>query len=296
MRFEDVVQQQWPSLTKSQKLFAEFAIKDPQVVAVASADKVGRRLGLSASTVVRAAQTIGYPGYPELQEAIRTELFARSRLIDRLEVTERDHTDPIGVGHRTVEADINMLEQTILTLSADTVTQVSGALYQARRIYIYGIGLSFASAHVLTIGLHQLGHDAVLASASPTDIADALHNAGGDDLLVAIAMPRYPNRTVAALEFAGKLGLKRVAITDNATSPLAEHADLSLYVNQSSFRYFPSVVPTMSVVNALITTTAVMNAESTRSNLVTMEAEWLASGAFHHGDSGRGHLRRDSTL
>jgi DNA-binding MurR/RpiR family transcriptional regulator len=283
MRFEDAVQQCWPSLTKSQRSFAEFAIKNPQIVAVTSADKVGRRLSLAASTVVRTAKTIGYPGYPQLQEAIRTELFARSGLVDRLKVTERDHTGPIGVVRRTIEADIRMLEQTMLTLSTDTVNRVSKVLCEARRIYIFGIGLSFASAHVLAIGLRQLGHDVTLASSAPTDIADSLHNADTDDVMLAIAMPRYPKRTVAALEYAAKRGLKRIAITDNATSPLAEHADLSLYVNQTSFRYFPSAVPTLSVVNALITFTAVAGGKTARSNLATMEAEWQASGAFHEG-------------
>src|SRR5690606_28410611 len=50
-------------------------------LAYASAAQVARELGVSASTVVRFAQQLGYDGWPSLQRALREELRESDRLV-----------------------------------------------------------------------------------------------------------------------------------------------------------------------------------------------------------------------
>jgi DNA-binding MurR/RpiR family transcriptional regulator len=280
-RPEEVIQRRWDTLSSSQRRFAKLVMDDPQIVAVNSAGAVSRRLGVATSTVVRAAMALGYDGYPDLQEAVQRQVFARSNLLARLEATERTAANsPLGAVRSTFTADIDALQLTLSELDTKRLNKLVSALIRARRVYVFGLGVSYAPAYIMATGLRQLGRDARLSTGAVSDIADELHGATAEDMLLTIAMPRYPARTVQALEFAKRRRMRRGAITDNAASPLAARADHVLYVRQAEFRYFQSAVPTLSAVNALLAGIAVALNGAAHSSLALMDQEWRDSDAF----------------
>ena len=78
------LQQRFPSLSKGQKQIASYIIENYDRAAFVTASKMGRSVGVSESTVVRFAYTMGFDGYPALQRAlqemIRTKLTAMQRI------------------------------------------------------------------------------------------------------------------------------------------------------------------------------------------------------------------------
>jgi len=64
-------------------------------------------------------------------------------------------------------------------------------------------------------------------------------------------------------------------------SPLAARADPVLYARPTTVRFFESVVPTVSVVNALLTGTAIAAGKDARRSIELMESEWHDSEAFY---------------
>lgn len=290
---EDLIRRHWPSMTESQRLFSQLIIDEPRIVAVNSAGALGRRLGVATSTVVRAAMALGYEGYPDLQRTVQQELFERSSLVDRLNATGRDAANaPHDIVHATFAADVEALQNTMATLPVKTFDRFVNNLIKARRIYVFGLGLSHAPAHIMATGLRQLGCDARLTTGAVSDIAEDLHGAGDEDLILAIAMARYPRRTLTALEYAEKRQLMRAAITDSAASPLASRAETVLYVRQTEFRYFQSVIPTLAIVNALLAGAAVAGGEHAHDNLAQMDIEWKDSSAFQMEDPYSGNIRK----
>ena len=65
-----IIDERYPKMSKGHKLIANF-IKDEYDQAVfMTAAKIGEKLGVSESTVVRFASGLGYDGYPEFQKKL----------------------------------------------------------------------------------------------------------------------------------------------------------------------------------------------------------------------------------
>lgn len=61
------------SLTKSQIKIADYIIKNQKRIVGLTAREVGKEIGVSDTTIIRLARTVGYDGYTDLQEQLRKE-------------------------------------------------------------------------------------------------------------------------------------------------------------------------------------------------------------------------------
>ena len=61
------------SLQPSERRVADLIVDDPDAVIELTAQQIADRVGVGRSTVVRACQTFGYRGYPQLRVALAAE-------------------------------------------------------------------------------------------------------------------------------------------------------------------------------------------------------------------------------
>ena len=61
-------------LTRAQKQVADYFMEDMMGAAFSTVDKTAHAVGVSTTTVVRLANTLGYSGYAELQGALKKYL------------------------------------------------------------------------------------------------------------------------------------------------------------------------------------------------------------------------------
>ena len=64
------IDEKYPRLSKGQKKLADYIRQEYDKAAFLTAAKMGEVVGVSESTVVRFAMTLGYKGYPEFQKAL----------------------------------------------------------------------------------------------------------------------------------------------------------------------------------------------------------------------------------
>lgn len=72
------ITERMPTLSKGQKRIARFILEHYDSAAFMTANKLGREVQVSESTVVRFATELGYDGYPRLQKAMQE--LVRSKL------------------------------------------------------------------------------------------------------------------------------------------------------------------------------------------------------------------------
>ena len=65
-------------LSKGHRKIAEYIVEHYDKAVFMTASKLGEKVGVSESTVVRFASAMGYEGYPQLQRALQ-ELVPKSR-------------------------------------------------------------------------------------------------------------------------------------------------------------------------------------------------------------------------
>ena len=81
------INEKYSSMSKGQKLLSTYITDNYDKAVFLTAEKLGKVVGVSESTVVRFATHLGYRGYPEFQKALEELVRNKLNSIQRMEVT-----------------------------------------------------------------------------------------------------------------------------------------------------------------------------------------------------------------
>lgn len=261
-------------LSRNQRTLAEYIAARPDEAAFLTAGELGQRVGVSESTVVRFAATIGLAGYPELQRAIQEQLKQRLSTVERMRAG-RENMQPSGDRLQAVWAnDVTNINRTFEGLSRADFDAAVRMLAEARRVYVIGLRTSACVAVLLTTALHYLGREAFNVDMGNGEFWERLDMAGPQDVVVGISVPRYTRWTTDMLRSVRAQGLGTVVITDSPMSPLAQFADVTLPVATDFNAFIESFAAPLSVVNALVLGVALHDEARTLAALRHREALW----------------------
>lgn len=268
------VEKAYPTLSKGHKLIADFILAHYDKAAFMTAAKIGEKVGISESTVVRFATEIGYSGYPELQKNLQELIKSRLTSVQRMEVANV-HVSEGSLLDKALSADINTIRATLEQTSRRAFISSVDAINRARRIYIIGVRSSASLASFMAF-YFNLFHDNVILvdSASASEMFEQMYRITKDDVCIAISFPRYSKQTVNALRFVRDRSATIVSITDSKSSPIAHLATHLLIARSNMVSFVDSLVAPLSLINALIAATARSKGEEVYNNLHALETIW----------------------
>jgi DNA-binding MurR/RpiR family transcriptional regulator len=236
-------------LPPAERRVAEVVVDDPKAVAFGTVAEVATRAGSSGPTVVRLAHRIGFAGFVELQDAIRTEFGERLRpAVER--IRERPVHDAVG---RTLSASLDNVHATLDAVDPEAFRLAVELLAaRNRQVAVLSGEATFGIAHAFAADLTLVRAGVELVSGSEVRVDRSLALLDPGDVVVAMDLRRYERWVVAAARAAADAGARLVAVTDSALSPLAERADAVFTVEASSPGPFDSHVGTLALANALV--------------------------------------------
>ena len=79
-----VIQENMNTFSKGQKRIANYILESYDKAAFMTASRLGKRVNVSESTVVRFAAELGYDGYPSMQKAMQETRAASQRESEKL--------------------------------------------------------------------------------------------------------------------------------------------------------------------------------------------------------------------
>lgn len=269
--------ERFEQLTPKQKRLAQFLIDNLYVAAFESTNDLAARLGVSAATVVRFSQALGYAGYPEMQAAVR------AGLPKTLTAAERGERALVAGGvaaqvRRVFDADISAVTRARASVDPAQLETISLALAEASRILILGPGVCSGVATHLDHGLRLIGLPSMLVAAGGTPLAVSLANLDEKSVVIGFGVWRYVKSVVNALFFARQAGARCFAITDSPVSPLAQHAESALIVPTEGVGHTLSMAGMMAITNAIQVMIAHLRPQQTLRSLRHVDA------AYRFGD------------
>lgn len=218
----------------------------PQFASYASAREVAERAGVNVSTVVRAAQQLGFEGWPDLRQKLRA-LYLGS-------VTAGDMVDTDETGSVTA-----MLQQDAANLAALTTAEnveqiraIGAAIRAARRTVVLATGTGTGPAHILgyVAGIH--GYDVHSAVGPPTEQALHVSRLGPGDCLVVINVWRLTRTMRALTRMAHDQGVTVAVLTDLRSSPLTASADHFVLAPIEGVDRTPSLTAMVAAIQAIL--------------------------------------------
>jgi len=250
----------YESLRGQMRQIAKVAIEHPTDVALHTVAEVARRADVQPSSVVRFAQSFGYPGFSELQEVFRSRLIAQSSSYSeriaalRSARLERKQTGPEANLADFVDNGLAALQQLRESVAPKDLARAADLLDAAEVIYILAQGRSFPVAWYIAYTLNRFGVSSQLLDGLGGMNAQRLRLARRSDALIAISFKDYAPEVVALVAATAKRNVPVVAITDGPLSPLAGSARVRLDVEAGDAQPFRSLVAPMCLAQTLVVT------------------------------------------
>ncbi|MBN2439049.1 MAG: MurR/RpiR family transcriptional regulator [Deltaproteobacteria bacterium] len=261
-------------LTKSQKMIVKYVMDNYDEVLFMTCFKLARNVGVSETSIIRLAQTLGFKGYPGMQRYLRASLKSRLSTVIRLEKSISHGSSVADVFTKNIRQDIINLTRTLQEMPIKALQEAVDSILAARCVYFIGMRGAHAPALILSIYLRFLNRNVVLITPGYGDVWNSIYTIGKEDLAVAISIPRYYRLTVELLEYAHNKGAKTGAITDSALSPLARYAQWVLPVHCQLDSFIESYTAAVSVASALVTAVSMNNPKETMDELKKHEELW----------------------
>lgn len=221
--------------TPTEASIAAHLVKHPELWGFAATSELAAAIGVHRSTLVRFAQRLGYAGFPELRDAVRSG-YLRS-VATPLELsgsrTDSAFTDLVGTVY---ERELRNLKQTYEHLDGDVLERAARDIAGARKVLVFGRRYSFTIAMHTSLLLSSLRPHVRLAPDPGGSSVDAMFDLDSGDAALLFSLRRHSPEVQRAIDFLDKRRVPATLVTDAA--PVASLPDglkvLQAYVGSNS--------------------------------------------------------------
>lgn len=286
------IERVYPDLSPRLKSAARHALDHPDDIALLSMRQFAAKADVHPSTMVRLAKVLEFDGY----EAFRKPFQSRLRTGPEAPYSRSARSiQARGPGNARAMFDEMMrmehanLDSVAETLGYDALAHCAEAIARARHVYVGGIRSCYPVAFHFHYACRMFEDKISLLDGRGGTFADGLRGVGKGDILLAISFAPYSRNIVHAVGYASDRGASVIALTDSALSPLLKGKKTTpLILRTSSPSFFHSIVPVISVVQALSLLLVANGGKQALGRLSESEAQLSAFDAYWSDDRADG--------
>ena len=242
-----------PDLSPAEDRVASFFAQHREEVVFLSAAEIAARLDMSDATVIRAAQSLGYSGLPDLKTELRDALRTRATPTLRLgRSLEELGEDPAAVLEHVLATEMELLHDARKTLRPEDFSRALDLLAKAERVVIQGLGPNATLAEYFAARLRRMRRPALAVGERGQALADALLDMRKGDVVIVLAYDRQNPESELTLERARDLGLSSILVTDTLGLALAGQFTVALSARRAGGGMFHLSAITVVVLDTLL--------------------------------------------
>lgn len=237
-------------LSPKQRELADHILRDYKQAAFMTATVLGASAGVSESTVIRLATTLGYSGFPEFQAALQEIIQSELTTLDRFPAIVPEDNDTLY--SRVFEAEAEIINRALKGMNPRAFDQAVDLLFGASKVLIIGLQASSCLASYAGYSLGKIRPEVFTLSQWNENAYTFVQNLGKDGVAWIFAFPRYPRRTLSLAEHFDKAGVEIIGFADSPLSPLAAFADPLFTVPLRYISFIDPYAAVMCLINSLI--------------------------------------------
>ncbi len=228
----DVIKENYEQIFSAEKKVADFILKHPQETVDSNVSELAKQSGVSDATVVRMCHHIGYTGYHQFRITLARDMgrkqYSNIALMESKDVVEK-------VFQTYAET---MIERG-RTIDVAVMWNCGDLLKTCKQAHIMAVGNTSPLAQYMGFRLGRLGIKCTY-NVAPEYFLNHVNLADEGDILVAITQSGSSTAIVRGMELGKEKGLKSIAITAFAQSPVSNLADYVLLSTsrQEAFNYY----------------------------------------------------------
>lgn len=268
------INEKYSSMSKGQKLLSTYITDNYDKAVFLTAEKLGKVVGVSESTVVRFATHLGYRGYPEFQKALEELVRNKLNSIQRMEVTY-GRISQSKILETVLQSDAEKIKSTLDQIDQNAFEAALDIILNAKHIYIVGIRSCASLASFMAFYFNLMFDNVhLLHTSSSSELFEQMVRISEEDVIIGISFQRYSMRTLKAMEFANNRNAKVITLTDSVHSPMNLYSSCNLIADSDMASIVDSLVAPLSVINALIVALCMKNRKKVAKTLEMLEDIW----------------------
>lgn len=196
---------------------AKYIIENQNQVIFMTLDVLATKIGVSTTTVLRFTRTLGFSGYKDFQEQLRTDIMnvvssysSYAKLGQHKEIKDKGTllNQVLKCEHKNIQSTLESLNLEMVKMVVDLFWNTKG------HILCSGFGSSYALAYYLYSRLVPLRKNITLLHQDAAELADTLIDFNSDDICFYFIFHRYNKRSKQILEELHSKGVRIILITD----------------------------------------------------------------------------------
>lgn len=248
----DRVDQAAGDLTPQERRLAGHLVEHLERWGYLSSTELARDLGVHRSTVVRFAQTLGYRGYPELQEAARAA-YLREVVAPNQLVLNAGGDEELGKVQAVFDRELENLQRSYTNLDVAVLEETAARIAAAGRVLVFGRRFSHPIALHLALILRTMRERVESAPATGGSSVDLLFDLTPDDLVLVVSMRRHSPEVQRTLRYLADAGVPVTVLTDTSPGNDLPGGARVLRAHIGSTSMLDSYTALVSVTHALLT-------------------------------------------
>jgi DNA-binding MurR/RpiR family transcriptional regulator len=261
------------TLTTAERRIADVVLADPASIGFGTVAQLAAAADAGAATVLRLCVKLGYDGFVDLQNSVRTDLAGRLRpAVERIRDAGAD-PDSMRSRHRAVA--VANVASTLDAVDAAALESTATLLADVERVVLVMSGAALLGvAGQFAADLGQLREGVETLGGNDVEVLRRLAVASPTAALVVIDLRRYDRWLLDALDVARGRGMPIVAVTDSVISPLAVEATAVFVVTVDSVGPFENHTGTLALLDLVVAEVAARRRDHATDRLDAMEALW----------------------
>lgn len=227
LKIAEIIKPNLNNMTKSEQKIAAYFLGNPNTFAFETLDNIAAKIDISTTSVIRFCRKLGFSGYKTFQDCVRADFKCQLTLPDKFNrtVNAKNTNSQFPL---TVKNSINCIVQTFNSISTEDIHSAIKAIYDAKRVFCFGLKESFALAHYAYTRFLTIRSDVFMLSAGHGGEIESVLSLRKDDVCIFFLFHRYTNPAPQILELLKKQGVRIILITSPPYDELESNATILL--------------------------------------------------------------------
>ncbi len=272
LTISDRIQNAFDTLTRAERQLAHAILENYPASGLGPLASLAKDANVSAPTVARMVQKLGFKGYPEFQTDLREELKAKVKNPIAKHDTWAEGAPSGHVLNRFTDAVIDNIRHTLGQIAPETFDEACALIGDpARALYIVGGRITHVLAEYLFLHAQVIRPSVTHIQSTSNAWPHYLLDVQPGDVFVIFDMRRYENNTLKLAEMAHEKGAKIILFTDQWRSPVHSLSDMCFSSRIVVPSAWDSAATTMLLVETVIAAVQDVNWSETKGRMESLE-------------------------
>jgi DNA-binding MurR/RpiR family transcriptional regulator len=255
MSIDKLIKSKYKNLSNKQKTIADYMFQNEAEISFKSLKEISDEIGVTEVTIINFCKSIGLNSFSDLKQKYQDLIVKKVSPTQKLFENINKETMKNDLFVKIIDLQLKNHQITMSNLKEDELEEAVELINKAKKVYIYGEGLSVFISNYFKNRLENLGIEVEVVDLSNlnTYLFIKTLKFSKDDLYIAITYPKYSKIVLKFSEYLKNKGYNIIGLTDKKTSPLKENIDITFYSENDSLIFYNSIHSAISIIEIITT-------------------------------------------